>query len=455
MGAKSSRVRPINPGNAYRMPDEFRSVMPVHDWQPDRNTRHRPDGQRRQSQPSHWVPPPDVESPDPNDHIQNESIQNTPPERILDPKRIDIQTRHPPAPVITQLNDIPEQADCAVCLREFDDILLPPVCLPCQSTSGRLMRHCVVCNECLDSIIQHQKNGEVECPVCRKKFKVKMLIDSRTAGCLDFPNNKRPFEHTLFDFEPDENPTKRRCLENLVNNAQTMKQDVSGRTWGDPFQKQPDLNHPKSTEELKTLLPNVVVPYLSTHYQLEGQLSRRLASVYIPLPDINPTGVAFTYTTSVSKDPIPNNLSEMLQANLTNTLITKFSENLYPNPGLSMDVAVAVITAIRATYNDDVTIPQLMEPGYLRHYFTTSVADVPNQFKTLVYAYMFRANQTDEAVSQEAVRYAANILKPLVTNEHQIAKNLTTMIWLAVGRTVLSYIHLFLLSKHDDYAASG
>ena len=80
--------------------------------------------------------------------------------------------------------ETPEKC-CHECKMPFGNVRLR-MCLPCKVGVGPMVRHCVLCETCLQKLIRSAKGDHVSCPMCHQRFK--------------FGNCKRHYNKVVSDF---------------------------------------------------------------------------------------------------------------------------------------------------------------------------------------------------------------------------------------------------------------
>ena len=94
------------------------------------------------------------------------------------------------------------------------------MCLPCQVGNETMVRHCVLCEVCLQKLLQPAQGDHVSCPTCHQRFEIKELRKALKKGCLKFPLHVPPAQSCSelknYNYEEETTvPHKRRCLSNL------------------------------------------------------------------------------------------------------------------------------------------------------------------------------------------------------------------------------------------------
>ena len=113
-----------------------------------------------------------------------------------------------------------EEVSCVICFLPFTTEN-PPVCLPCCIADGTMSRHCVMCQPCLNNLLEsHPIDTHISCPICRHPFNKAQVRKALEDHCLEFPAKGKSYVHHYDQWdkhEEDTVPRKRQCLEHLQN----------------------------------------------------------------------------------------------------------------------------------------------------------------------------------------------------------------------------------------------
>ena len=334
-----------------------------------------------------------------------------------------------------------EDACCVVCLRPFTKVR-PQMCLPCNIANGEISRHCILCRPCLIHWIETSANKDhTECPKCRHQYNTVQLLEALyEKNCLTFPENTER-THNLKGWNVTEEDGKRQCLENLRGVTQTANKV---------------LNRDYIIANLPTVC-NKILHMSGINDTLKQNLIALRNREYVPAPEDYEGIWHLQYSTSVTVDPFPNNLNNVVVGcwfrvwNETPSASqwrffsgTEDVDNAFSDSALTMRMVIHSIGFLRASLgvsNDNDELFRLMRPGFIRSLCTDANPILRNHMKVLMYAKMFQMNAIQEAVPRAAVQFAQAALEHVV-RVPQTANDsgLVFVLWTLLGRTVITYL---------------
>ena len=328
-----------------------------------------------------------------------------------------------------------------------------------------MVRHCVLCETCLQKLIRSAKGDHVSCPMCHQRFEIRELQKALQQGCLRFPLHVSPTESCgeLTDYNNDEEttvPHKRRCLSNLRHAPLIVLSPDSIKEHKDEYY-----------EKLQQLM---------LVHGTGSEWRTYLSSIQKATRVFNVETVRQTWNLQYrGSDPFPTNMDEIAVGylfqvenkhphmrqwrNLMLQQVPNFQTMLFALEHRSkmMQAVVELIGILRQSHNDDATLLSMTRDEIENKPWLGGSMVRPMKLitKVLVYAKMFQRNDLQEDISPQVFEFVHGLLEKMRINRSLQSDGYMTdeeeqllcceFMWYLFGCTMFTYLFRLVDMQHD------